>query len=181
MDVGHVARRRQLFQAPCGPARQHHGRLAAGQIGHPHVPPKNPLFQACTQCLGTGLLGGEALSVSRGALGWPALGPGALLLSVNAMDEPLAEPRQRLLDAANVDDVRTDAYDHALAVLGARSRGVDPSAHFDDGGAEPRKDRFANQEVANIELGNLGNGGDRRDRVVIDAMTGVDLKAQRGG
>src|SRR5262249_54089318 len=62
--------------------------------------------------LGTGFLGGEALGIGSrpllAALGFPYFDRGE-----DALDETFAVTLQRLLDAADVDEVAADADDHA--------------------------------------------------------------------
>ncbi len=102
-------------QASRRAAGQRHGGLAAGQVRHPHIAPKHPLFHACTQRLGASPpWPRSAWRRWRPAVRAP-LGPGALLLGIDAMGEPIAKARQRLLDAADVDDVGADAQDHGAA------------------------------------------------------------------
>jgi hypothetical protein len=54
-------------------------------------------------------------------------------------------------------------------------------AHALDGRAEADEDRLADQEVADVQLGELGDGGDGLHGLVVDAVAGVDLQAQAGG
>ena len=101
---GPVFGRQQLRQPRGRAAGQRHGRLAAGQVDHAHVAPEHAVRHAGAQRLGAGLLGGEALGVG-GRAPCPALGPGLLDLGEDALDEALAIALQRLLDAADVDQV----------------------------------------------------------------------------
>src|SRR5262249_836795 len=66
-----------------------------------------------------------------------------------------------------------------------RSRGshrfpgcVDPPPHFSDGLIQSRKDRLANEEVSDIELGDLRDRGNGGDGLVIDAVTRMHFKAK---
>ena len=43
------------------------------------------------------------------------------------------------------------------------------------------EDRLADQEVADVQLHHLGDGRDRLDGLVVDAVAGMDLQAQRRG
>jgi hypothetical protein len=59
--------------------------------------------------------------------------------------------------------------------------GVHQGAHPLHGLRQAHEDRLADQEVADVELGDLRDGGDRLDRGVVDAVAGVDFQAQAGG
>jgi hypothetical protein len=75
---------------------------------------------ACAQGLGTGLLGGEALGVTRGP-GCPAFRFLLLHFGKDPLDEAAAESLQGPLDAADVDQVVADAKDHG-SVTACRSK-----------------------------------------------------------
>ncbi len=94
-----------------------HGRTAARQVHHPHIPPPDATPDSRTERLGTGLLGREPLGVGRhhhflvfGA----APGPGALGVGENAVEKAVAMTLDDFGDAADVDQVGADADDHAL-------------------------------------------------------------------
>ncbi len=55
---------------------------------------------------------------------------------------------------------------------------VHQPAHGRDALGEPDEDRLADQEMADVEFGDLGNARDRLDRVVGEAVAGVNLKAE---
>ena len=73
------------------------------------------------------------------------------------------------------------ADDHAATSLGDLARGVHQLAHPRDGGREADENRFTDQEVADVELAETGNGGDGADGLVVDAVSGVDLQAEFHG
>src|SRR5689334_8349908 len=58
-------------------------------------------------------------------------------------------------------------------------------AHLADRGLQADEDRLADQEVADIELAHVGDGGDRADVFVVEAVAGMALQAEllamRGG
>jgi hypothetical protein len=51
-------------------------------------------------------------------------------------------------------------------------------AHAADSLGKANKDRFSDQEMANVQLGNLGNSGDRRHRGEVDPVSGMDLQTK---
>ncbi len=73
------------------------------------------MAQAGAERLGAGLLGGESLGVGGGAAG-ARVRLAALDFRETARDETLAEPRQSLLDPANVAEVAADSDDHRARV-----------------------------------------------------------------
>ena len=85
------------FSRSAAPPVSAHGRLAGGQVDHPHVAPEHAPPHAGAQRLGAGLLGGEALGVGGGAVG-PPVGLALLDLGEAPGDEALAEALERLLD-----------------------------------------------------------------------------------
>ena len=103
-------------------------------------------------------------------------------LREDAGGEALAEARQRALDAADVDDVAADAEDHALLLARRfRARLVHEGAHAADGAVEAAEDRLADEEMADVELGDGGDGGDRPHRVEGQAVAGMAFEAERLG
>jgi hypothetical protein len=60
-------------------------------------------------------------------------------------------------------------------------RGVHQGPHPLNGLRQAHEDRLADQEVADVQLGDLRDGGDRLDGGVVDAVAGVDLQAQARG
>src|SRR4051794_6871985 len=58
---------------------------------------------------------------------------------------------------------------------------VDQRAHAGDAGREPAEDRLADQEMADVELPELRDGGDRLDVVEGQAVAGMRLDAVLGG
>src|SRR5260370_30426609 len=112
MPVGR--QRREPGQRAAG---ELHGRTAARQVHHPHIAPPDASPDSRAERLGTGLLGGEALGVGRHhhfLVFGPALGPGALGVGENAVQEAVAMTLDDFGDAADVDQVRADADDHDL-------------------------------------------------------------------
>ena len=100
----------------------------------------------------------------------------------HAIDEALAEARQRLLDAPNVAQVRADADDHAGADMAARPRARPASIAARircDRFLQPDENRLADQEMADIQLDDLGQGGNPLCGFEIEAMAGMDLEAER--
>jgi hypothetical protein len=135
------------------------------------------LFQACTQSLGARLLGCEALCVGGRPLVRAPLGAGAFGLGVDAMDEPIAKARERLLDAADVDDVGAGPQDHEGCLTGPAG-GVDAPPHFGHSLLQPHEDRLTDEEVTDVEFGHLGDRRNRRDRLVVDPVAGVHFEAK---
>ena len=64
---------------------------------------------------------------------------------------------------------------------GLSPRVIHQRTHPPHAGLEPREDRFADQEMADVELGKLGDGGDRGDIVERQPVTGVRLRNVRTG
>src|SRR6185312_2613731 len=62
-----------------------------------------------------------------------------------------------------------------------RARLVHGGAHPLDGAVEAAEDRLADEEMADIELDDGGNGGDSRDRVVAEAVSGMAFEPDRLG
>ena len=75
---------------------------------------------------------------------------------------------------ADVAEIGAEADDHAAAP----SRLIHQRAHAADGGLQPDEDGLADQEMADVQLHHLRDRGDGRDRAVVDAVAGVDFKAQ---
>src|SRR4051812_997811 len=115
VDLDSETGRRDLLQPRQRAAGQRHGRLAAAHVHHAHVAPEHAAAQPRAERLGAGLLGSEALGVARRA-GRPALGAFLLDLGEDTLHEAVAEPLERLLDAADVAEIVTDAQDHAAAL-----------------------------------------------------------------
>src|SRR5207302_1202719 len=90
---------------------QHHGGPARAQIDHAHVAPEDALPEPGSKRFCTGLLGGEALGVGRCAAG-PGVRFRAFRGCEDTRQEALAVAVERLLDAADVDDVVAQAQDH---------------------------------------------------------------------
>src|ERR1700731_1625063 len=61
------------------------------------------------------------------------------------------------------------------------SRLVHQRAHALDGAVEAAEDRFAHEEMADIELDDGGNGCHRRHRIEAQAMPGMAFEADRFG
>lgn len=158
---------RQPFGCASG---QLHGWLAAGQIFNPHVAPEDAVAQAGAKGFGAGLLGREALGVRCCALS-ALIGFGPLRLGENPVQKAVPIAADRFFDTPDVDHVAADADNHAVPVdakaalllllrglLHARTLGNSPrdsGAHASDGGAEPSVDRFADEEMPNVQFGNL--------------------------
>src|SRR5690606_12260677 len=120
VDPGAHSGRRQRIEPRPRAAGEDERRTPGGQVDDPEVAPEHAAAEPCPERLGARLLGGEALGVSGGAVGAP-LGLRALLGGEDAREEALAEPRQRLLDAPDVDEIAADADDHALLAAPARA------------------------------------------------------------
>ena len=178
MTRGH-ARRRHGGQ-PRRPRRRS-APWSAGRSGRLTTPmsrQNTPRAHAGAQRLGAGLLGGEALGVAGGAVGL-ALGAGALDSVKTRWVKRSPKRSRRVLDAADVATGRSRCRG-SCAPRSARAASIS-AAHAADGGVQADEDRLADQEVADVELDHLRDGGDRRDRLVVDAVAGVDLQAERGG
>jgi len=106
-----------------GAAGESHGRLAGRQVDDPHVAPEDPAAEPRSQGLGASLLGREPLGVGGGATG-PRVRPALFDLGEAAVDEPPAEPVERLLDPPNVAKVAADADDHRRRSAGARPSSI---------------------------------------------------------
>ncbi len=113
VDPGFVALRRDLLEARERPPGQGKGRPAGRQVDDPHVPPEHALANPVPSAFGAGLLGGEALGIG-GRAGRPPVGLGALDGGEDAVEEAVAVALDRLLDAADVDEVVAEADDHEL-------------------------------------------------------------------
>ena len=126
---------------------------------------KTPLLQARAERLGARFLGGEALGVGGGAQ-LPSLRLPPLDLGEHAPDEALAVALERLLDAPDVDQVAADSDDH-LAAASAVRRAPRPSAPRIRRTLASRPMKIASpiEEMADVELRDLRDGGDRRHRV----------------
>ncbi len=159
-------------------AGQRHRRLAGAEVDHPHVAPEDAAMKPGAERLGAGLLGGEALGVGGGAHPPPLRFP-PLDVGEDAADEALAVALERLLDAPDVDQVAADADDHDAAAFAGSARLVHQARMRPDALLEPDEDRLADQEMADIELRELRNGGDRLDRLVGQAVAGMHLEAER--
>ena len=98
---------------------------------------------------------------------------GSLDVGEDAIEEALAETLERILDPLDVAKVGADADDHRAC--------VHQVAHPADAGLEPGEDRLADQEMADVEFGELRNRGDRRDIVERQAVAGMRLDAVLDG
>ena len=172
----------KTFAAP--PVKRQ-GWAARGQVYDAHVAPVNALAQARAERLGAGLLGGKPLGVGGGPLA-PAVGLLAFDLGEHPRDEALAEALQRLLDAADVDEIVADAEDHAdLARWPSRAapwRASSISARMRRTAlVEADEDRLADEEVADVELDDLRQARNGSYRIEGEAMACVHFEAGRGG
>ncbi|MNT23000.1 hypothetical protein D3C72_1584070 [compost metagenome] len=123
MDARLAPWRDQAGQMFGGVTGQGQGRLARLQVHHPHVAPIDVSAHPGAQRLGAGFLGREPLGVAPGRVRL-AVRTGALQFGETALLEAVAEPIQRLLDAANVRQVSADADNHRPAPLTASSIAV---------------------------------------------------------
>src|SRR6266849_3187973 len=69
----------------------------------------------------------------------------------------------------------------AALVLRGGAALIHGHAHALDGTVEAAEDRLADEEMADIELDDGGNGGDRPDRLVAEAVPGMAFEADRLG
>ena len=162
-------------------------RPAGGQINDAHVAPEHALPEAGAQSLGASLFGGEALGV-RGGAGRPAVGFPALDIGEHAGQKSVAVSLDGPLHAPDVDDVVAEADDHhvlaarrsfRVALPQGNSRLVHGGAHAPHALAEADEERLANQEVADIQLDKLWDGRHVADIIKIEAVSGMDLEAER--
>src|SRR5579875_771730 len=68
-----------------------------------------------------------------------------------------------------------------LAAGLTRAGGEHAALHFAHDGVEPVEDRLADEEMPDIELDDLAQGGDRGDVGVGEAVPGMAFEAERGG
>src|SRR5512132_2919337 len=181
LDGGRKAGGRQRGEAAGGAAGEPEEGFARGEIVDLDVAPADALAEAGAQRLGTRLLGGVALGVAGGAVD-VAVAAAALEVGVHTPAESIAPALQRTPQAADVDQVGADAQDHppGLADTARSDRRHAPGfvhqhPHPRDALFQSEKDRLADQEVADVELDDLRNGGDRTDIVVAEAVAGVTL------
>src|SRR5690606_19695818 len=103
-------------------AAERQGRFAGTQIYHAHVTPEDTAAESGAQRLGAGFLGREALGVGRRPVSTP-FRLVAFHVGEDAVEETRAEPLQRLLDAADVDEIAPQADDHGRSLpLAAAAR-----------------------------------------------------------
>ena len=95
-----------------------------------------------------------------------------------ALDEALAEPLERLLDAADVAEVAADADDHPRPSAIVRPSSIAARMRLHALG-EADEDRLADQEMADVELHDLRQAGDRARRLVVEAVAGVAFEPER--
>src|SRR5579862_108612 len=108
-----MSRGRQRLQPRQCAACQCEARLAARQIDDTHVPPEHALSQPRSQSFRTGLLGSEPLGITCAALRAPVrLCP--LGVREDAIEKPCAVALDRGIDAPDIDEIGTDADDHAV-------------------------------------------------------------------
>ena len=81
----------------------------------------------------------------------------------------------RLADAPHVDDVGADADDHSAHLV--RPRSMAARMNFTVS-AKPLEHRFADQEMADIELDDLRQRRDRLRAGVVEAVAGMDFEAE---
>ena len=65
----------------------------------------------------------------------------------------------------------------ALAVASARAWSISARMRW-MARSKPDEDRLADQEVADVQLDDRRNGGDRRHGIEVDAVAGMDLQAR---
>src|SRR5262249_41069043 len=94
----------------------------------------------------------------------------------DALRETLAVFLQHLLDAADVDRVVADADDHLGGDLGARF--VHQAAHGAHAFLQPDEDRLADEEMADVQLHDLGNARNRLHGGVVEAVASVYLQPE---
>ncbi|CAD5254259.1 hypothetical protein BOS5A_200102 [Bosea sp. EC-HK365B] len=174
-----MARRYHLRETRRSAAGQPHGRPPARQVHHFHVAPEHAGPDAGAERLRAGLLGCEATGIGGRARG-SAIGFRLLARSEDALREALAKAGERVLDAADVAEIGADAEDHSSGLAG-RAALVHRSPHHGDGRLQPDEDRFADQEMADVELDEGANAGELARGVVVEPMAGMDFEAQRGG
>jgi hypothetical protein len=80
-------------------------------VGDTDVLESGRIAQACSQGLGKGFLGGEALG-EKACLGLGLLERQPLLLGEDTLGEGVTETRERILDTGDFDDVGADTKDH---------------------------------------------------------------------
>jgi hypothetical protein len=95
-----------------GSAGKMHGGALAGEAHNLELGPGNATADAGAKRLGCGLFSGEAGGEALGG-GLPFLAAvGDLTGRVDAMEEGVAEPGDRMLDAGDLDHVGAEAEDH---------------------------------------------------------------------
>src|SRR3954453_19540784 len=87
-------------------------RLAGRQVDDAEIAPEHAAAKPGAERLGGGFLGGKTAGVAgklRGPPGRPAAAPGR---GEDAVEKAVAKALDRLLDAADVDQIAADAEDH---------------------------------------------------------------------
>ena len=124
------------------------GRLTTPMSRH-HTPARRPGAER----LGARLLGGEALGVGLDPVRAACSACARSVGREDAVEEAVAMALDHLRDAADVDDVGADADDHDAALsLTPCPAAVHGRAHPSHRLGKAVEDRFADQEMADIEL-----------------------------
>ena len=97
-----------------------HRRPSPGKIDDTHIAPENAASQTGTERFGAGFLGGEALGIGFDGIR-PPFGFVAFGRREDAAEKPLAVSLDDVGDPPHVDDIGTEADDHAPAFLRPRS------------------------------------------------------------
>ncbi len=141
-----------------------------GRLTTPMSRQNTPARRPGAERLGAGLLGRETLGIGLAPPG-AAFGFGALGRGEDASEKTLAVALDGTLDAADIDEIGTDTENHA------RPRSM-PARMVFTAAARPHGDRLSDQEMADIELDDLGQRRDRLRRLEIEAMAGMDFEAE---
>ena len=156
-------------------AGQRHGRLAAAQVDDAHVAPEDAALEARAERLGAGLLGREALGVARRARFLRAAPDACRSTSVNIRSTNRSPKRSSVFSMRRM-SVRSEP----MPTIKRRpvARGVHQRAHAPDGRVEAGEDRLADQEVADVELGDARGWRRSARRSRSQAVAGMALEPE---
>ena len=96
-------------------------------------------------------------------------------------EKAVAETLDAFFDAADVDEIGTEADDHrGVPPVAPRARFVHQRAHAPDGSVEAGEDRLADEEMPDVEFADFRNGGDGLDRVEAETVSGMHFETELG-
>ena len=179
------ARRRDGREPLGGAAGQHQGRLARGQVDDAEVAPEHAARRS--RCRAPSSRPPWRRSAWRSSRrGWRGGRTCVCSISVKTRSTKRSPKRSsvrsmRRMSMMSLPMPRIMRCRRQACAAGLGARLVHQRAHAADGAVEAAEDRLADQEMADIELDDRRDRGDRPDRVEGEAVAGMAFEAERLG